>query len=82
MRCKVHVVLVCESGGKTIPLARVADDALVDTVARTAIAAATARADEISKADVVLGALERAEARRLSDVLTELLPGITAAHVM
>jgi len=82
MRGKIHVVLVCERAGRTIPLARVADDALVDTVARSAIAAATSRADEIARADTVLGTIERAEARRLSEVLSALLPGITAARLM
>lgn len=76
----VHVVLVCERAGRAIPLARVADPALVASAARTAIAAARARADEIAKADAVLGTIERAEAHRLSEVLGALLPGV--ARVM
>jgi hypothetical protein len=76
---KVHIVLVCERAGRAIPLARVADATLVATAARTAIAAAAARAEEIAKADTVLGALERAEAHRLSEVLGALLPGVSTA---
>jgi hypothetical protein len=79
---KVHIVLVCERAGRAIPLARISDSTLVTTAAKTAIAEATHRATEITKADPILGVIESAEARRLSDVLTALLPGITAAHLM
>jgi hypothetical protein len=73
----VQLVLVCERAGRAIPLARVSDATLVATAARSAIAAAAARADEIAKADSVLGTIEHAEAHRLREVLGALLPGIS-----
>ncbi len=74
----VQLVLVCERGGRAIPLARIADATLVASAARSAIAAAAARADEIAKADAILGTIERAEAHRLSEVLGALLPGVSS----
>ncbi len=80
---RIEILLVCECAGRAIPLARISDSTLIVTAARTAIAAADARAEEIAKADAVLGAIERAEAHRLSEVLGALLPGIRgAARVM
>jgi hypothetical protein len=78
----IQLVLVCERAGRAIPLARVADTELVKVAARTAIAVASARADEIARTDAVLGALEHAEARRLRDVLDALVPGMAASCVM
>ena len=74
----IQILLVCQRAGRAIPLARVADATLVTSAARTAMVAADARADEIGRADVVLGALERAEANRLREVLGVLLPGLGA----
>jgi hypothetical protein len=76
-KTNLQLLIVCERAGRAIPLARISDSTLVATAARSAIAAAAARADEIAKADMVLGAIERAEAHRLSEVLGALLPGIS-----
>jgi len=60
---------------KLFPLARVIDARLTADVARQAIAEAEARAAEFAGTDVVLGEVERAEANKLRDVLSVLLPG-------
>ena len=75
---RVEIVLVFERSGRAIPLARVADATLVASAARTAMVAADQRADAIGRGDAVLGALERAEAHRLREVLGVLLPGVRA----
>lgn len=59
-----------------LPLARVVDSRLAADVARQAIADADARADALADTDVVLGEVERAEANKLRDVLSVLLPGL------
>jgi hypothetical protein len=59
-----------------IPLARVDDPGLALKVAQSAIAAAEARASELSQADEFLGEAEHAEVQRLRRVLALLIPGV------
>jgi hypothetical protein len=59
-----------------VPLVRVDDPGLALKVAQTAIAAAEARASELSQADEFLGEAERAEVQRLRRVLALLIPGV------
>jgi hypothetical protein len=59
-----------------VPLVRVDDPELALRVALSAIAAAEARASELSQADEFLGEAERAEVQRLRRVLTLLIPGV------
>ena len=79
---RISVLIVFESGEckKTVPLARVADPNLTSAAATLAIRQAAARAAEVARADHALGVIEQAEARRLRDVLTALLPDIGAEH--
>ena len=63
-----------------IPLARVDDPVLALKVAQSAIAAAEARASELSRADEFLGEAECAEAERLRRVLALLIPGVVAVE--
>jgi hypothetical protein len=61
-----------------VPLVRVEDPGLALRVAQSAIAAAEARASELSQADEFLGEAERAEVQRLRRVLALLIPGVAA----
>jgi hypothetical protein len=63
-----------------VPLARVDDQNLAVMVARSAIAAAEARAQTLSNADAYLGEVELAEVRRLREVLALLIPGLRSAE--
>jgi hypothetical protein len=54
------------------------DPGLALKVAQSAIAAAEARASELSQGDEFLGEAERAEAQRLRRVLALLIPGVSA----
>ncbi len=67
---------------RAIPLAVVHDSALAAVVSRTAIAHAQQRADQVPAG--ALQVLERAELRRLVDVLDALVPdcGPAPASVM
>ncbi|MCE5306802.1 MAG: hypothetical protein LLG20_04100 [Acidobacteriales bacterium] len=75
----ITLMLVYEPTASTqgpIPLARVDDSGLTLQVAESAIAAAEARALELSQADEFLGEAEHAEAQRLRRVLALLIPGV------
>ncbi len=76
MSNRLSVLLVYESPDRKrrVPLARVVDARLTASAARLAIEHAAARAVEIERTDAELGVLERAEARRLRDVLGALVP--------
>lgn len=62
-----------------VPLVRVEDAGLAVMVARSAIAAAEARALELSRTDGYLGEVEHAEVQRLRHVLGLLIPGLQCA---
>ena len=59
-----------------VPLVRLEDPELALLVAESAIAAAEARASELSQVDEFLGEAERAEVQRLRRVLALLIPGV------
>jgi hypothetical protein len=67
------------SRGSPVPLVRLEDPALALKVAQSAVAAAEARAVQLSRADEFLGEAERAEAYRLRRVLALLIPGVARA---
>jgi len=78
-RGSIALVLVyepCTPRRGPVPLVRVDDPGLALRVAECAIAAAEARAAELSHADEFLGEVEQAEAQRLRRVLALLIPGL------
>jgi hypothetical protein len=75
----IALILVYEpatASGRPMPLARTADPELILAVAEQAIGDAISRAANLSKADEVLGEVERAEADRLRTILTTLIPDL------
>jgi hypothetical protein len=62
-----------------IPIARISDPVLSLAAARSAIAAAEARAADFSRMDGLLAEVEMAEARRLREVLSLLIPDLASA---
>jgi hypothetical protein len=63
-----------------VSLARVSDQRLTLEVARTALVEAQVRADQLADADEILGEVEQAEVKRLRQVLSILLPGLTLTN--
>ena len=61
-------------------LAKVSDQRLTLEVARTALAEAQVRADQLADADEILGEVEQAEVNRLWQVLSILLPGLALTN--
>ena len=79
MNGNLAVVLLYEpvsAQRKPVPIARVLDPELMLLVAQCAISEAEARAAEFERADEFLGEAERAEVRRLRNVLALLIPEI------
>jgi len=64
-----------------VPLVRLEDPELALLVADSAIAAADARASELSGADEFLGEFERLEARRLRRTLRLLIPRLAVGDL-
>ena len=62
-----------------VPIARLDDPTLAVMVARSVLAQAEARAQQISKLDGFLGEIENAEVSRLRQILTLLIPGLNKA---
>jgi hypothetical protein len=79
----VTLILVYEpdhSEQGPVPIARVNDPVLSLAAARSAIAAAEARAATFSGTDCLLAEVEMAEARRLREVLSLLIPGLLSEN--
>jgi hypothetical protein len=77
-KAQIALMLVYEpdsADGGPVPLARVSDGQLIAAVAEAAVSAAEERAQKISRRDEFLGEIERAEVRRLRELLSLLLPG-------
>jgi two-component sensor histidine kinase len=65
--------------GKPVPVARVANQDLIEAVARAAVQEAQARVESLTAADELLGEVEREEAFRLRRVLELLIPALKSS---
>lgn len=82
MSGNIAILLVYEPAtarAKPLPLARIHDESIMVDVAKSAIADAQRRADELARTDEFLGEMEQAEANRLRKVLALLIPGLIEA---
>jgi hypothetical protein len=71
----VSIVLLYEpTSGRPVPIARASDPALIVAVAKSAISDASARASRLYRANPIVGKVERAEVKRLKEVLALLVP--------
>lgn len=70
----VSLILIYESDGTPIPLARITDQDLVVDAAATAIVEAERRAE--LEGDQDLRIIDVAEARRVRDILRHLIPAV------
>ncbi len=73
------LVLVYEpptAKGRPVPIARITDQTLMVRAARSALGEAQAKANALARADELLGEVERAEVKRLQEVLILLIPGL------
>lgn len=61
-----------------VPLVRIADDQLIIAVAEAAVRTAEERAKKMARQDEFLGEIERAEVRRVRELLKFLVPGFSS----
>jgi hypothetical protein len=78
---KPRLLIVLEGNdGKAVAVARVSDQALLETAARSAIFEKHREASEIEGQDQALGLAVREEARRLERTLGGLIPGVLTQY--
>ena len=74
------LVLVYEpptAKGRPVRIDRITDQTLMVRAARSALSEAQAKADALDRADELLGEVERAEVKRLREVLSLLFSDLT-----